>query len=174
MDDVGCAGEVILSPGNAGNVRSLIPGEHRKDVEKHQFLLFLLIFNSFVTICCCLFVRVVHWECNVLHKNPPIAALGGARIRRVSSTDTRLSHCRSCRLSGFAGRKLTEYLLSSRSFGLVFLCSRIRLLHFSWSGGRRYFFSDVHHRTLVARMWIVSFWLFPLISAGMWLGMKSA
>ena len=58
MDDVGCAGEVILSPGNAGNVRSLIPGEHRKDVEKHQFLLFLLIFNSFLRehlfAACCL------------------------------------------------------------------------------------------------------------------------
>ena len=28
-------------------------------------------------------------------------------------------------------------------------------------------------QTLVAKMWIVSFWVFPLVSAGMWLGMKA-
>jgi len=28
-------------------------------------------------------------------------------------------------------------------------------------------------QALVAKMWIVSFWVFPLVSAGMWLGMKA-
>lgn len=115
------------------------PWRVSKDMEKRQFLLLRLISTS-SNVLSLPAVWVALRECNVLHKILPLRQLGGARV--VPGTDARLSHCRNCRLSGFARKKVHfQALLFTRS-----LRSRFRLLRFTLSGGRRYSFSDVRHR----------------------------